>query len=729
MPNEGKGKISAGASIAKRSGAPAITFALERHHHLIPREQVFAGANPIEYGANLFLSAIKNYGICVVDFYRQWGAIASSLAGALGISRTAAAALLALMSPQTHAAQNLVGSVLYGIQRAVKRGKQVKPPAPNLEDTVAEIQRLVQVYGNQSLSQTVAKIKQSEEDVVDQLMTLIEELDQILPQLQQRFDPNQPIDISQFVEELYKEIQEIASKAPRSVWGEPKANKTILPFETRIKTIKEPQTGKHVKQKERVLKLQPHHIQQAIAGIAAIKGVGLDDVDDQIKVVQQLLLNDPEVRDFFAVALLKGEEIFAETKNRKVSNFLRNILSFGEDPLPTMDTRMMEAFGAFVGLNAAEREAIQEALFNDPELYMIWSQEAGEYFSEIAKFIEAHTGQRFTVAEIQAGIWQTIRGYKDLGLVSTKEGEGRFVIPAIFPHLFPKTLAHLINQVRKLKNFPITPQELEQQGALASTFRVFKKLVEDTVEERNYRDAQQRKMFAQAVKDALIEAIDAQLETIKDIKALLETRFKPLKEQDATLEGIFSDERLYTMANTLFKYQNELKVLRQGGYLRLSTEPVRAKKMYGQAQLIALRSFLKQRFGDSWLNLDTLEAYIKSQYNKAVKPSEPTSIPTPTETNPFTSLQPAPLFDQLPEEPPYITEEGLRLIAEEERSFVQDVQSRLTSPEEDVRKAAEVAKNINPFIKALIPPFGKRPRQSDIHQQGGTEKIRHKKRS
>lgn len=409
---------TAGRSIALGRGGEAVAplVGVELVAPTQPHQRAFTGGNRIRYGLNLVLSSIADVGLCSANFYHEWKGILSSLAGAFDRPLEEAAVVAAYFSPQTHAAQNMAGAIAQIAERHLKvsDSQSVRAWAKrhNLpEDAIAALKSFVDEQQGKPLPAQIANIISTNQKAVDAYFQLKDLLDDVIAK---QGGEGGMLSNEVIAEALQKQLKKEGLEEKYVISAE-----AVSRFEKKLKE----------------------------AGV-----LGEDEFWHQSSKAKAL----------FPVLLQKGEPFFRELENEKVVNFLWNILFPDADHLPTMDTRMMEAFGLFSGMSPEEREAIREALFSK-DIYRIWAEEASEYFAELQQELSEVYGIHLSIPQIQAAIWQTIRSYSDTGAV------GKHEVPFTFAHLFPRTTAALLEKaVRPTTRYmtrefvPAAPEELQR---------------------------------------------------------------------------------------------------------------------------------------------------------------------------------------------------------------------------------------------------------------------------
>lgn len=539
---------TAGRSIALGRGGEAVAplVGVEFVSPSQPPQKVFTGGNRIRYGINLVLSSIADMGLCSANFYHEWKGILSSLAGAFGRPLEEVAVVAAYYSPQTHAAQNMVGAIAQIAERRLKSSDPESVRAwanqHNLpEDAIAALKSFVDEQQGKPLPAQIANIIKSNQKVVDAYFQLKDLLEEAI----EKQGGEGALDNETIANALQALIQREGLKEKYGVSAE-----LVNRFEKKLKD----------------------------AGV-----LGEDERWYQSSKAQAL----------FPVLLQKGEPFFREMENEKVVNFLWNILFPDTDFLPTMDTRMMEAFGLFADISPDEREAIREALFSK-DIYKIWVDEAYEYFAELQQELHEVYGISLSIPQIQSAIWQTIRSYSDRGLI------GRNAVPFTFAHLFPRTTAALLERaVRPTMRYttreftPVIPEQLQQlitgfrEGRLTDEEKVnlFRQL-KTQIENEKKEISKLNRQFSQIEKER--EALSAEeaaqfVQYRKQAEAYLRQQLELLQAvKDALPKGALKEDEL-----------------------KLPAEP-------STPLPVGVFALLRKMFGDEWKQWSNLKEKIRT---------------------------------------------------------------------------------------------------------------------
>lgn len=536
-------KGSAGRAIALRRGGKAVAslVGMEYSPPSLPAERVFVGSNRVRFGLNLVVAAIRDYGLCAVDFYRQWQAMLSSLAGAFDSTLEEAAVVAAYYSPQTYAAQNLVGAIAEIVDRQFrgmsssdvrKWAKKRRLPS----DAIEALWRFVQENRGQSLAAQVANI----------------------------------IDTNQSQVETYFQIKALLDGLRTGWSGGESLDEVVEAINEGLSGIR---GGKYQLSKEHLIRFE-----QLLRGAKVLgEGEGLFQSNRAVALLP--------------VLIQKGEPFFREVGNKKVVNFLWNILFGGNDILPTMDTRMMEAFGLFHEMYPNERMAIREALFHD-DIYPIWAQEAAAYFEEIRQELGNH-GIHLTIPEIQAAIWQTIRGYVDTGLLE------RGKVPFTFAHLFPETTVALMQKlIRRTGRFQTNALNIPY------TEEVWSLLQQYRTDPTPLTQKQLTALFL-----GLKETIQQEQERLRE----LSTTFSQLKRQKR-ISGREIDEFITYRSKAEWRLKQQVETLKDV-FRRLDKTQQRElthsiPSPPEPSIAVGIRALLNRVFGEGWKSWRNLEDEI-----------------------------------------------------------------------------------------------------------------------
>lgn len=537
---------TAGRSIALGRGGEAVAplVGVEFVSPSQPHQRVFTGGNRIRYGLNLVLSSIADMGLCSANFYHEWRGILSSLAGAFGRPLEEVAVVAAYYSPQTHAAQNMVGAIAQIAERRLKTSDSESVRAwakqHNLpEDEIAALKSFVDEQQGKPLPAQIANIINSNQKVVD----------------------------------AYFQLKDLLEEAIAKQGGEGALDNETIANALQALIQREGLKEKHGVSAELVNRFE-----------RKLKDAGVLGEDER-------WYQSSKAKALFPVLLQKGEPFFRELENEKVVNFLWNILFPDTDFLPTMDTRMMEAFGLFTHMSPDEREAIREALFSK-DIYKIWVDEAHEYFTELQQELSEVYGIHLSIPQIQSAIWQTIRSYSDRGLI------GRDEVPFTFAHLFPRTTAALLERaVRPTTRYAtreFTPAAPEQLQQLITGFR-----------EGRLTDEEKANLFSQ---------LKAQIETEKKEISGLNQMFSQIEKERGALSA--------KEAAQFVKHRKQAEAyLRQQLELLKAVKDALPKEAFKEDELklpaepstpapVGVFALLRKMFGDEWKQWSNLKEKI-----------------------------------------------------------------------------------------------------------------------